>query len=337
MGKSSVRWGILSTAKIAQEAVIPAIVEAANAEVAAIASNSGRAKEAASRLHIPKAYESYEELLDDPDIDAVYIPLPNNMHAEWTIRAAAKGKHVLCEKPAALTERELKEMVEACAGNGVLFMEAFMYQFHPQHKRVKEIIASGEIGDVKLMRASFSYHMDPQERKKNIRMNRALGGGSLYDVGCYCLHAMRNILETEPAKIYAEAVIDPDHQVDVSVAGVCELANGVKGVFDCSFDMALRNKYEIVGTKGVIEVPGAFRPDFLFPDGSGLIRVTDAEGRTREERISGRQYTLEVEHFSQCVLEGKEPAYTGESSLCNMRAIDACYESIRSGKAVELR
>lgn len=333
----SVRWGILSTAKIAQEAVIPAIVEAQIAEVIAIASNSGKAKEVASRFNIPKAYESYEELLNDPEIDAVYIPLPNSLHAEWTIKAANEGKHVLCEKPAALTEQELKEMVEACERNRVVFMEAFMYQFHPQHKRVKEILSSGEIGDVKLMRASFSYYMDPQEREKNIRMNRALGGGSLYDVGCYCLHALRNILDTEPVKIYAEAVIDPDHQVDLLVNGVCELANGVKGVFDCSFDMVLRNKYEIVGTKGVIEVPGAFRPDLISPDEAGLIRITDSEGNTREEKIPGRQYVLEVEHFSQCVLEGKKPLYTGKSSLFNMRAIDACYESIRSGKAIELR
>ncbi|BDG36090.1 hypothetical protein PcaKH15_19960 [Parageobacillus caldoxylosilyticus] len=172
-----VRWGIVSTVAIAKDVMIPAIHRADYAEVVAIASESGRADQVAQELGIPKAYDSYEKLLDDRDVDAVYIPLPNSMHAEWTIKAAKKKKHVLCEKPAALCEEDVRRMIEACEENGVLFMEAFMYQFHPQHERVKQRLASGEIGEVKYMRSHFSFYL--QDRETNIRMNVELGGGEL--------------------------------------------------------------------------------------------------------------------------------------------------------------
>ncbi|MCS0542599.1 Gfo/Idh/MocA family oxidoreductase, partial [Aeromonas veronii] len=186
---TKVRFGVLSTAKIARNTLIPAMERAHYAEVVAVASESGKAKDFAAELGIPKHYESYTDLLNDPEIDAVYIPLPNQLHKQWAIEAAKHGKHVLCEKPAALTSQDVEEMAAAFKENNVIFMEAFMYQFHPQHNRVKEIIAAGEIGDVKLIRSTFSFLHDLNSG--SIKMQKDLGGGVLYDVGCYCIHASR--------------------------------------------------------------------------------------------------------------------------------------------------
>ncbi|KKK38058.1 oxidoreductase [Mesobacillus campisalis] len=328
---AKVRWGILSTAKIAQKELIPAILRAENAEVAAIASGSGKAAEAARSFNIPKAYESYEELLQDPDIDAVYIPLPNSLHKKWTIEAANHGKHVLCEKPASLTAAETKEMADFCDEKNVKFMEAFMYQFHPQHDRVREIIQSGEIGEVKHMRASFSFYLG--QREGSIKTDPEKGGGSLYDVGCYGIHAIRNVLQSEPSEVDVKAEIDPDYGVDLSAFGYMKMQNGVHAYFDSSFDMAHRAEYEVIGTKGQIKVPRAFRPDH-FEGGEGLL-IIQSESGTREEKIYGDIYKLEVEHISQVIVEGGKPSYTAENAILNMRVIEACYESMKSGKTIK--
>jgi D-xylose 1-dehydrogenase (NADP+, D-xylono-1,5-lactone-forming) len=326
---SKIRWGILSTANIAQTQVIPAIFRADNAEVTAIASRGSKVHQVAADLKIPRAYESYEELLDDHEIDAVYIPLPNHLHKEWVFKAAKQGKHVLCEKPISLTADEAVDMVQICQEHQVTFMEAFMYQFHPQHQRVKEIIASGEIGEVKLIRSSHSF--DFQNRDGDIRMNHDMGGGSLYDVGCYSIHAIRNVLQTEPVEVHVYADIDPDTNVDTSAFGYFQLENGVKAIIDCSFDMVDRNEYEIVGTKGSIKVPYAFRPD--RNGGVGLVIVQSGD-ITRGEKFYGDIYRLEVEHFSQAILDDFQPSYFGESAINNMRVLNACLESIETGKSV---
>jgi D-xylose 1-dehydrogenase (NADP+, D-xylono-1,5-lactone-forming) len=321
---TKIRWGILSTANIAQKALIPAIQRAENAEVVAIASGSGKAKEVANRLNIETAYESYEELLADPNIDAVYIPLPNHLHKEWVIKAAEHGKHVLCEKPAAVNTEDTAELVEACKKHNVKFMEAFMYQFHTQHARVKEIIASGEIGEVQMVNATFSFYMANPEN--NIRMDATKGGGSLYDIGCYCVHSIRNVLGDEPEHIYVEADIDPDFKVDHSAYGIFKMRNGVRAMFNCSFNTPMRDQYIVKGTKGSITVPRAYRPDNF--GNIGLV-IVDKGNEVREERIVADQYKLEVEHFSQAILDNTEPIYTGEDTIQNMKIIDACYQSIR--------
>lgn len=189
----------------------------------------------AQELGISKAYDSYKKLLDDPDVNAVYIPLPNSLHAEWTIQAAKKKKHVLCEKPAALCEEDVRRMIETCEENGVLFMEAFMYQFHPQHERVKQLLADGEIGEVKYMCAHFSFYL--QDRETNIRMNAKLGGGSLLDVGCYCVHSTRHILDAEPIELFVQSYVDPHRSVDLTANGWMRMENGVLAQFTCSFAM----------------------------------------------------------------------------------------------------
>lgn len=313
----------MSTANIAETQIIPAIIRAENAEVIAIASSNERAQGIARKFDIDKVYESYDGLLKDPNIDAVYIPLPNHLHKEWTIAAAEHRKHVLSEKPAALNTEDTIEMTNACKQNNVKFMEAFMYQFHPQHNRAKEIIASGEIGEVKLFKASFSFFMN--EPEGNIRMDASKGGGSIYDIGSYCIHSMRNVIGSEPRDVAVRAIINPTYQIDHSAFVQVQLENGVQGVFDCSFGMSFRHEYEVVGTKGVVKVPRAFRPDLNA--GEGLVIIQN-ENERREEIVQGDQYKLEIEDFSQVILENKEPMYTIENTINNMRAIDLCYKGI---------
>lgn len=320
-----IRWGVLSTANIGRTQVIPAIFRAENAEMSAISSRGDRVYAAARELGIPKAYESYEALLDDPEIDAVYIPLPNNLHKEWVIKAAEKGKHVLCEKPAALSAQEAKEMIEACEANGVKFMEAFMYQLHPQHARVKEIIASGEIGEVKLIKSSHSFYLNNRER--DIRMDKTMGGGSIYDVGSYCVQVIRHLTDSEPVKVQAIAELDEATGIDLTSTVYMKMDNGVKAMFDCSFDMINRNEYEVIGTEGKIKVPFAFRPD--INGGIGKV-VIQNNGMTREEKIYGDIYRMEIEQFSRAILDGGEPVITTESTLKNMAVLDKCYESIQN-------
>ncbi|WP_318615872.1 Gfo/Idh/MocA family oxidoreductase [Sporosarcina sp. YIM B06819] len=328
---NKVRWGVLSTANIAQTQVIPAIFRAENAEVVAIASRGSKVHTVASALQIPKAYESYEQLLNDPDIDAVYIPLPNHLHKEWVLQGARQGKHILCEKPAALTAGEAAEMIQICSEHNVKFMEGFMYQFHPQHARVKEIIASGEIGDTKLIRSSHSFYLE--NRTDDIRMDKDMGGGSLYDVGCYSIEVIRHITEAEPIEVQAIAAIEPKSGIDISVYSHLKLDNGLTAIFDCSFDMTARNEYEIIGTKGTIKVPFAFRPDVNGGIGSILVQ---GNGMSREEKVSGDIYRLEVEHFSSAILNNTDPAITGQSTINNMRVLEACYQSIQTGQPVKL-
>jgi xylose dehydrogenase (NAD/NADP) len=322
-----VRWGILSTAQIAQDELLPAFMEAKNAEVVAIGSSNHKVKDIASKFKIPKVYGSYDELLEDPFIDAVYIPLPNALHSQWVKRAAEKGKHVLCEKPAALTASEAEEMIVVCKQNGVIFMEAFMYQFHPQHQRVREIIASGEIGELKIMRVSLSFYLD--DRAGNIRVNPAMGGGSMYDLGGYCVHSIRNVLGAEPIRVFVSGQRDSGGKVDMSVIGIMELDNGMTAVFDASMDRTRQDHYEIVGTKGSIKATRAFIPQVF--NGESRIVINTNDGICRDEKVIGHQYVLQVEHFSQCVLEGRTPIYTPENTIQNMKVIEACLESMNRG------
>ncbi|ADE72580.1 MULTISPECIES: Gfo/Idh/MocA family protein [Priestia] len=322
--KTHVRWGVLSTAQVAQDELLPAYMKAINAAVTAIASSNIKVKEIASKFEIPKIYESYDKLLEDPDIDAVYIPLPNALHSHWVKKAAKKGKHVLCEKPAALTFKETKEMIETCRENGVMFMEGFMYHFHLQHQRVKEIIASGEIGNVKTMKATLSSYLKNQNG--NIRMNGELGGGSLYDMGCYCIHAIRNILNSEPKRVFTSMQKDHDRQVDISVTGLLELNNGMTAIFDAAMDRTRTDYYEIIGTEGSIQLPRAFAPQVFKGKASILIYTED--GNYRTEEALGDQYKLQVEYLSNCILEGEIPSYFTENTINNMKAIDACFKSV---------
>ncbi|PLS03739.1 Gfo/Idh/MocA family protein [Neobacillus cucumis] len=321
-----IKWGILSTAQIAVEKLIPAIQRSTNGQVYAIASSSGKAKLAAEKFQIPVFYESYDELLADPAIDAVYIPLPNNMHYEWTIKAAKAKKHILCEKPAALEAEQVAEMISVCKQNGVMFMEGFMYRFHPQHQKVKDLIKDKAIGDVKLMRAFFSFFME--EREGNIRLNADLGGGALFDIGCYCVNSLRYIVEEEPLSLKILSETNQDG-VDTSAAGVLLFPNHVLATFACSFDADSKDEYEIVGTNGTIRVPYAYRPD--LQSGRGVVQLVK-DGELTEFMIEGDQYRLEVEHFADCILSNQEPIYSGENSYNNLKVIQTLYQLLEANK-----
>ncbi|KGR74230.1 Gfo/Idh/MocA family protein [Ureibacillus sinduriensis] len=327
----TVKWGILSTADIAQTQLIPAIGRASNAEVIAIASRGPKVHEVAKIHHIKRAYETYEELLQDKDIQVIYIPLPNDMHKEWVVKAALAGKHILCEKPIALSEEDLEEMLTVCIENNVYLMEAFMYQFHPQHRRVKEIIEAGEIGEVKLYKSSHSF--DFTNREGNIRMDASKGGGALWDVGCYSVHAMNLILNLEPKKVTFSAITDPKAQVDVSAFGTVQLEQNIYGLIDCSFDMTDRNEYEIIGTKGTIKVKYAFRPDHV--SGNGQIIITN-KLLERKEQVSGDIYKLEVEFFSNIVAKGGSLEEHHKHSKRNVKVLLAAQASLKENREIEI-
>ncbi|MCI0526910.1 MAG: Gfo/Idh/MocA family oxidoreductase [Nitrospira sp.] len=329
--RDKIHWGVLGCANIAIARVIPAIQESLNAQVLALGSRDlEKARKTAQTLNIPRAYGSYEEVLADPDIQAVYIPLPNNLHAEWTLQAAARGKHVLCEKPVAMTPEECERMIEACQTHRVLFMEGFMYRLHPQNQHVKDLVTSGVIGTVKLVRAAFSFPITPQHPA--IRLSKELGGGALMDIGCYGINVCRWIFEAEPTAVFARAEIDPDRQVDTSLVAVLEFPEGRKGLLDCSFTMARRHTYEVVGTEGKIEVPAAF-----VPTGETSIYITNQEGTRQEERFEAvNQYRLEFDHFSDCILKNKPLSFSPGDALGNMKVIAALRQSQQEERPIFL-
>ncbi|HEU5012748.1 MAG TPA: Gfo/Idh/MocA family oxidoreductase [Roseiflexaceae bacterium] len=324
MTESPVRWGVLSTANIGRAAVIPAIHGARNSTLVAVASRDGeRARAFADANTIPQAYGSYEALLAADDIDAVYIPLPNSMHKEWVIKAAQAGKHVLCEKPLALDADECMAMEAAANKAGVLLMEAFMYRFHPRTERVQAIVRSGLLGDVKLVRAAFTFRVT---NPHNIRFQADLGGGALMDVGCYCVNIGRTLADAEPVEAQAFATWSASG-VDEQLLGMLRFPNGMALQFDCALTLARRETYEVVGTDGVLEVPAAFLP------GTGDMTITINRGRhgTDVEQISGvDEYQLMVEHFADCILHNHAPRYTASEAAANMRAIEALQRSARN-------
>lgn len=322
-------WGILSTARIGLR-VIPAIQASSNGQVLAISSrNLAAARRVAGELGIPRAYGSYEALLDDPDVQAIYNPLPNNLHREWTIRAAEKGKHVLCEKPLALNAAEADEMIAACQQHRVLLMEAFMYRFHPQMIRVKEIVESGILGPVQIIRAAFTFLLTDLN---NIRMQPALGGGSLMDVGCYGVNVARFITGAEPVEVQAMAHFGPASQVDETLAGLLRFPAGEIALIDCGFRSGFRQSVEIAGSAGKIEIAKPFLPG----TNPAQILLTRAE-QTETIVIPGtNHYQLMAEHFADCVQTGQPLRYPPGDGRNNMRVIDALYEAARTRQPIRL-
>jgi len=329
MSDKKVRWGIISTANIGRVAVIPAIQASKNGEVVAVASREeARAKAFAEKMHIPRVYGSYEALLSSADVDAVYIPLPNSMHREWTIRAAEAGKHILCEKPLAFNAEECAEMNEVARKHNVLLMEAFMYRFHSQTLRVIELVRARAVGELRFIHAAFTYRLS---NFSNIRFQPELGGGALMDVGCYCVNLIRTISGTEPVEVQAMAKWAPTG-VDEQLAGTLRFADGLLAQFDCAMTLERREFYQICGTDGYIEVPKAFLP------GVGDVSIHEHRGRKEEITHILRgvdEYQEMVEHFSAGVLEGKPLRYQPAEAEANMRVIDALYRSAQRGSSVE--
>ena len=330
-GIAPVRWGILGTAKIALEKVIPGMRGSTVAEVVAIASRDiAKARAAASRLGIPRAYGSYQELIDDPDIEAIYNPLPNHLHVPWSIRAAEQGKHVLCEKPIALTAREARELLEARDRTGVQIGEAFMVRTHPQWFKVKEIIASGRIGELRLIAGHFSYfRRDPDD----IRSRAEWGGGALMDVGCYPITISRWLFGAEPTEVVGLIERDPDMKIDRLTSGLLRFESG-QATFSCATQLVAYQTMQIFGTTGRIAVGIPFSAPSLdecqvFVDdgsdwaGSGIETITFPPVN---------QYTLQADRFSEAIRGFGSVPVSLEDAIGNMAVIDALF---RSGESRE--
>ena len=333
VGESGLRplnWGILCTSTVGRLAVIPSIQRSANWRALAIASRDvAKARTAADAFEIARVYGAYQDLLDDPDIQAVYIPLPNHLHREWTVRAAAAGKHVLCEKPLAMDAAEADEMIAACARQGVLLMEAFMYRFHPRSIRVKELVDGGAIGPVQLVRSAFAFlHRDPTD----YRFKPEMGGGALLDVGGYAVSAARWLIGDEPLEAQATAYYGAESGVDETLGGLLRFPGGEIGVITCSFRTALRQNYEVVGRDGVIEVSLAFVPE---GEEAPLVLHRGADTETiRFPRTD--QYQLMVEHFADCILHARSLRFPPTEARANLRVLDALARSARTGQVVRL-
>ncbi|WP_082232454.1 Gfo/Idh/MocA family protein [Halobacillus massiliensis] len=321
------KWGILGAANIAKKALIPALQRTETAEVFAVASLSGKEKDFAEEYHIPKTYSTYEGLLADQEIEAVYIPLPNHLHKEWTIKAAQAGKHVLCEKPAALTTADAKEMIETCEKHGVLFLEAFMYQFHPQHEKVKSLINEGAIGEVRLIKAGFSFNFD--RNGYNIRLDRTKGGGALWDVGCYGVHSALHLMDEEVDKVTAISHIDEESGVDFTTGVSLSLENGIIVQVDCSFEAEGRNEYQVIGSEGSINVHDAYRPD--KQDHIGKITLRNEKG-VQELIETGDQYRLQVEKFMEAAGQKDSLTELHNETLRYLKVMEESIHLIYRGK-----
>jgi D-xylose 1-dehydrogenase (NADP+, D-xylono-1,5-lactone-forming) len=331
MPENKLRWGVISTANIGRRAVIPAIQACSNGEMIAAASrNKDLAVSFAAELEIPRWYGSYEDLLDDEDIDAVYIPLPNSLHKEWVIRAARAGKHVLCEKPLGLSFGECQDMQAAARENNVKLMEAFMYRFHPRTEKILKLVRDGALGELRFINASFTFRL---RSPNNIRLSKELGGGSLMDVGCYCVNVIRTLTAAEPVEVQAY-VNWADSGVDLQMAGALKFEGGLLANFDSGLNLERRETVTVAGTEGYLEIPKSFLPGKVDAHFS-LLR---GEAERIDYRIAGvDQYKLMVEHFGDCVLNAHPLRYPAQEAAANMRIIEALYQSaIEDGKPIRL-
>ena len=321
-----VKWGILSSAKIARKHVMPGMQAGEFCDIYAIASRDlARAREVAKEFSIPKAYGSYEELLADPEIQAIYNPLPNHLHVPWSIKAAEAGKHVLCEKPLGIDATDAEKLVKVCREKGVLLMEAFMYRTHPQWVQAKQYVEAGKIGDLKAIQVFFSYtNLDPD----NIRNRSDIpGGGGLMDIGCYPISQSRFIFGAEPQRVLALINRDPAWKIDTLTSVILDFGKG-HVTFTCSTQLFPYQRVNIVGTKGRLEVEvpvnaPEHNPTRMFYETESGIETIIID--------SCHQYQIECDLFSKAVLEGAPLPTPPEDAIANMKVIDALFRSEKSG------
>jgi predicted dehydrogenase len=325
-----VKWGVLGVAKIAVEKVIPAMQRGEVSEIAAIASRDpAKARAAADKLGIPRAFGSYEELLAGAEVEAIYNPLPNELHVPWTLRALAAGKHVLCEKPIALDVEEARPLIDARNRSGKLVAEAFMVRYHPQWRRAKELAQAGTVGEPRAIQTFFSYRLlDPA----NVR-NRPPGGGGLYDIGCYAILTARYIFAAEPTRVVATLDRDPNFQTDRLASALLEFPGGRHLTFIVGTQSSAHQRVTIVGDQGRIEVMIPFNAP---PDRPTEIAIdTGADlfggGRQLETFPVCDQYTLQGDAFSRAIVGGAPLEFPIEDAIANMRVIDALNRSAKSG------
>lgn len=332
--ENKAKWGILGTANIAKKALIPGIRDSDSAELYAVGSRDGaRAKRFAEEFEIPKSYGTYEGLLGDPRVEFVYIPLPNHLHYKWTIKSAKKGKHVLCEKPLGVNREEVREMFETAEEQGVKLMEGFMYRFHPQVRRVKELINQGEIGEPKFFRGAFSFPLVDQDREDDIRWKEEMGGGSLLDLGTYSINTVRYLFDAEPLRVFARSSYHPDHTADAATQAILEFPEGKTATFDSSFLLSDRANYEIVSSSGAVRGFNAYGPGRYR-----RLNVEIVRGNSKEiETVKGvNEYGLEVDELVAAASEDRKPKISREDSINQARVLDAVKESAEKGSWVEV-
>jgi predicted dehydrogenase len=324
-----VRFGILGAARIARRKVIPAMQRGSHCVVTAIASRDAeRARRAAGELEVEKSYGSYEELLADPDVDAVYIPLPNHLHVPWAMEALDAGKHVLCEKPVALDGEEARRLVRAATKHPKLkLMEAFMYRHHPQWRRTKELVDDGAIGDLLAIQSAFAYHNDDPA---NVRNRADYGGGGLMDIGCYCISLARFLFDREPDRVAGTMKIHPEFGTDVLTSGILDFGRGTSS-FVCATLMTPHQHVDVFGSEGKIAIEIPFNAP---PDEPTRIRLT-RDGRTDEIAFAAAdQYTIQGDLFAKAVLNDTDVPTPLSDAVANMGVIDAVRRSAASGKWV---
>lgn len=321
-----VRWGILSTAKIGTQKVIPAMQRSDLCEIVAISSrDQAAADEAARELGISKAYGSYEALLADPEIDAIYNPLPNHLHVPWSIRALESGKHVLCEKPLGMTEADAEKLLVAAASFPTLkVMEAFMYRHHPQWQKARQLVDSGEIGELRSVQSSFSYF---NTDANNIRNSVSAGGGALMDIGCYCISVPRFIFGSEPQRVCAWVEHDPTFGTDRLASGLLDFGSGT-ATFTCSTQLTPYQRVNILGTAGRVEIEIPFNAP---PDKPCRI-WHEKSGETKEIAFDVcDQYTIQGDLFSQAILDNTAVPTPLCDGVANMRVIERIKQSAATG------
>ena len=323
MRNGVLRLGILGAARIALGGIIPAAERAAGVEVAAVATRGGEKRVAVHEL-IPEAevFDDYESLLRDAEIDAVYVPLPNSMHVEWTLKALEAGKHVLCEKPFSLEADGARRAVERAREQNLALMEGFMYRLHPQTARLAEILRSGAIGEVRQAVAEFGHRLNDPE---DVRGVGSLGGGSLGDVGCYCVSGLRLAFGSEPVRATAFGRFD-EEGADKDLGGVLEFEGGL-GIVSCSISSSRRERLEIVGTDGRLTLGTPFRAD----KAGGQMEVCYGTDLDAESFETADPYGKELEEFARAIREGRDPSVGPDEILGNARALDALLRSARSG------
>ncbi|MFZ1041883.1 MAG: Gfo/Idh/MocA family oxidoreductase [Anaerolineales bacterium] len=329
-----VRWGVLGTAQIARVCVIPAILKSENGVLQAIASrNLAKAQALVEKHRQGVAYEGYAALLEDPEIDAVYIPLPNQLHKEWTIKALEAGKHVLVEKPFAMNAGEAEAMAEVASSHNRLLMEAFMYRFHPRSKRIKQLVDEGALGQISLIRSSFTFPVKRDGSNERLFLPE-MGGGSLWDVGCYGVSVARWLLGEEPATVSALADYG-ESGVDINFAGTLRFPSGALAVVESSFIAALQQTFSVIGKDGAIELPhDAFIP--WENEATFILRGANDEHGKLMTIPRADEYQLMIEHFADALQGQVQLSLTPDESVKQMRIMDALKRSARSGEMVRL-
>ena len=334
--QTKLRWGILGAARV-NERLLPAIVEGANSELVAIASRRPGAASETLKKYAPQAsqvqtYDDLEILLADTRVQAIYLPMANHEHAAWALKAIQAGKHVLIEKPMAISVADIEAIETAAIRHNVTVMEGFMYLFHPQHRRVQEIVDSGMIGEVKFVRASNSFMMRPA-RMYRLAQDTSLGGGAMWDIGPYAIHSLRLWFEEDPIAITAMAKY-ADTGADIATSGILDFGNGKRGHFDISFECSRRSEYEITGTKGRVKCHTVWQ----LPGDIPIISWSTEDGRRGEEQmLPENHFRLEIEHFSDCVLSGHPPLLTLKDAKANCRAINTALQSAAEGRTIPLK